>query len=155
MPTEPMPVNEFITDLESQWVPNNVDSNFSNTAAYKPNFIEVTGDNEPLRFNLNVADAIVARAGNPAVRETPIGNWRYGNRLYNLELQIHTNANRQRLYNLMREVRRIVHARRSSLTNFHRIRFVDFNELTQEQVNVWTGTVTVSLENSMVLLETT
>ena len=45
MPTEPMPVNEFITDLESQWVPNNVDSNFSNTAAYKPNFIEVTGDN--------------------------------------------------------------------------------------------------------------
>ena len=85
----------------------------------------------------------------------PIGNWTYGNRIYNLEIQLYTNENRQRLYNLMREVRRIVHARKSSLTNFHRIRFVDFNELTQEQVNVWTGIVTVSLENSMVLLETT
>ena len=155
MPTEPVPVNEFITDLEAQWDASKVDSNFSNTAAYKPNFIEVTGADEPLRFNLNVADAIVVRAGNPAVSETPIGNWAYGNRIYNLELQIHTNADRQRLYNLMREVRRIVHARKSSLTNFQRTRFVDFNELTQEQVNVWTGVVTVSLENSMVLLETT
>ena len=155
MPTEPMPVNEFITDLESQWDPSKVDSNFSNSAAYKPNFIEVTGDSEPLRFNLNAADAVVARAGNPAVSEMPIGNWTYGNRINNLEIQLYTNENRQRLYNLMREVRRIVHARKSSLTNFHRIRFVDFNELTQEQVNVWTGIVTVSLENSMVLLETT
>ncbi len=155
MPTEPMPVNEFITDLEAQWNPNNVDSNFSNSASDKPNFIEVTGNNEPMRFNLNAADAVVVRAGNPSVDETPLGNWKYGNRTYNLEVQLYTNENRQRLYNLMREARRIVHARRSSLTNFQRIRFVSFAELTQEQANVWTGTINVTLENSMVLLETT
>ena len=74
---------------------------------------------------------------------------------YNLEIQIYTNENRQRLYNLMREVRRIVHARRNLLTNFQRIRFASFAELTQEQANVWTGTINVTLENSMVLLETT
>tara|TARA_Y100000310_G_C20274199_1_gene619447 strand:+ start:152 stop:622 length:471 start_codon:yes stop_codon:yes gene_type:complete len=156
MPTEPVAVNEFIADLETQWIPQNVDSNFAdNTSTYDPTFIEVTGTDEPFRFNLHAADAVVVRAGNPALEETPVGNWKYGNRSYNIEIEIHTNENRQRLYNLMREVRRIVHARRSSLTNFHRIRFGSFQELTQEQANVWTGTVSITLENSMVLLETT
>ena len=155
MATEPVSVNEYITDLEAQWDPSKVDSNFSNTAAYKPNFIEVTGDDEPFRFNLNVADAIVVRAGSPALEETPIGNWTYGNRNYNLEIEIHTNENRQRLYNLMRELRRLAHARKSSLTNFQRVQFVSFAEQTQEQTNVWTGTANVALVNNMVLLETT
>ena len=91
MPTEPIPVNEYIADLEAQWDPSKVDSNFSNSAAYKPNFVEVTGDGEPFRFNLNAADAIVVRAGTPSVEETPIGNWTYGNRTYNIEVEIHTN----------------------------------------------------------------
>jgi len=154
MPTEPLPVTDFITELETQWLPANVDSNFSNTATYKPNFIEVTGNDEPLRFNLNAADAVIVRAGSPAMEETPLGNWKYGNRTYNLEVQLYTNENRQRLYNIMREARRIIHARRGSLTNFQRIQFASFNELTQEQVNVWTGTISVALVNSVVLLET-
>lgn len=155
MPTEPVPVNEYITDLEAQWNPNKVDSNFSNSAADKPNFIEVTGDDEPLRYNLNAADALVIRAGTPSIEETPVGNWTYGNRTYNIEIELHTNENRQRLYNLMREVRRLAHARKSSLTNFQRVQFVNFAELTQEQANVWAGLVNVVLVNNMVLLETT
>ena len=42
-----------------------------------------------------------------------------------------------------------------SLTNFQRIKFQDFNEANSEQVNIWTGTVTVQLENNAILLETT
>ena len=57
MPTEPVPVNEYITDLEAQWDGSKVDSNFSSSV--KPNFIEVTGDNEPLRFNLNADDVVI------------------------------------------------------------------------------------------------
>ena len=154
MPTEPMPVNEFITDLEAQWNPNNVDSNFSNSASDKPNFIEVTGNNEPMRFNLNAADAVVVRAGNPSVDETPLGNWKYGNRTYSLEVQLYTNENRQRLYNLMQEVRRICHSRMHSLTNFQRQQFMGFSEETGEQVNIWTGSVQIQLVNNAVLLET-
>ena len=50
---------------------------------------------------------------------------------------------------------KICHARMHSLTNFQRIRFVSFEELTQEQVNIWTGTISVQLENNGILLETT
>jgi len=144
---EPLPVKEFIDELNSQWVANNV---------IKPQLIEVTGEtNDPLRFNLNVNDVLFGRAGDPAQEETPIGNWKYGNRLYRIELEIQTNANRQRLYDLVKEVRRICHARMHNLTNFQRIRFMSFSESTEEEVNVWKGSITIQLENNAILLETT
>ena len=144
---EPMPVKEFIDELNSQWVANNVT---------KPQLIEVTGEtNDPLRFNLNVNDVLFGRAGDPAQEETPIGNWKYGNRLYRIELEIQTNANRQRLYDLVKEVRRICHARMHNFTNFQRIRFMSFSESTQEEVNIWKGSITIQLENNAILLETT
>ena len=58
-------------------------------------------------------------------------------------------------YNLMREVRRVCHARVHSLTNFQRITFNSFTEDNSEQVNVWVGTVDIELQNNAVLLEIT
>jgi hypothetical protein len=149
MPTEPVPINEFLVDVEDQWTYSNISG-----ATTKPAFVEVTGDDEPMRFNLNVNDHFVGRAGSPALEETPIGNWKYGNRTYSLEIEVFTLTSRQRLYDLMREIRRICHARKHSLTNFQRQQFVNFQELTQEHANVWAGTVSITLENNAVLLET-
>ena len=144
---EPLPIKEFLDELDSQWNSSNVT---------EPQIIEVTGaTNDPLRFNLNVNDVIFRRAGDPAMEETPIGNWTYGNRIYNLGLELYTNNSRQRLYDLVKEVRRICHARMHNLTNFQRIKFVTFSEATQEQVNIWTGSITIQLENNAILLETT
>ena len=149
MPTEPIPVNEFITDLEGQWTFSNVSG-----TSKKPGFIEVNGANEPLRYNLNVNDQIIGRAGNPTLQENPIGNFKFGDRIYYVALEIYTNTSRQRLYDLMREVRRICHARIHSLTNFQRIRFVNFNESTDAQVNLWNGIIQIELVNNSVSLET-
>ena len=55
----------------------------------------------------------------------------------------------------MREVRKIIHARMHSLTNFQRQTFQNFSEEVSEQANMWTGTITIQLENNGVLLETT
>ena len=144
---EPLPIKDVLDELDTQW-------NASNVA--EPKFIEVTGStNDPLRFNLNVGDVIFGRAGDPALEETPIGNWTYGNRVYNLAIEIYTNTSRQRLYDLVKEIRRICHARMHSLTSFQRIQFGAFTESTQEQVNIWTGTITIKLENNAILLETT
>ena len=144
---EPLPVKEFLDELDTQWNASNVS---------EPKIIEVTGStNDPLRFNLNMGDAVFGRAGSPALEETPIGNWTYGNRIYNLELELYTNSGRQRLYDIVKEIRRICHARMHSLTNFQRSRFVSFQEMTQQQVNVWSGLINIQLENSAILLETT
>ena len=149
MPTEPVPVNEFITDLENEWTFSNVSG-----TSKKPGFIEVTGASEPMRYNLNVNDQIIARPSGPALQEIPIGNRKFGNRIYNITLELYTNTSRQRLYDVMREIRRICHARIHSLTNFQRIRFVNFNESTDSQVNLWTGTIQIELVNNSVSLET-
>ena len=149
MPTEPVAIKDFMTDVEGQWTYSNVSG-----TSKKPAFIEVTGSGELMRFDLNVNDHFVGRAGSPAMEEEPIGNWIYGNRNYNLELEVYTLSGRQRLYDLLRELRRLCHARMHSLTNFQRIRFVNFQELTQEQANVWVGTINITLTNSAVLLET-
>lgn len=150
MPTEPLPVKELLDTLDATWDYNKVSG-----SPNKPGFVEVTGAGEPLRIDLNVNDQIVGRAGNPAVDEQPIGNYKYGNRNYAVELEVYTLNSRQRLYDVMREIRRIVHVKVHSLTNFQRVRFVNFTELTQEQVNLWTGMITIQLENRAVLLELT
>ena len=149
MPTEPVPVTDLLTDIEGQWTFSNVSG-----TSKKPGFIEVNGASEPLRYNLNVNDQIIGRAGNPTLQENPIGNFKFGDRIYYVALEIYTNTSRQRLYDLMREVRRICHARIHSLTNFQRIRFVNFNESTDTQVNLWTGIIQIELVNNSVSLET-
>ena len=150
MPTEPLPANDVLNSLDATWDYSKVSG-----TTKKPGFIEVTGAGDPLRIDLNVNDQIVGKVGTPALEEQPIGNYKYGNRQYMVELEVYTLANRQRLYDIMREIRRIIHVKVHGLTNFQRIRFVSFSELTQEQVNLWTGIITVQLENRAVLLETT
>ena len=75
MPTEPVAINAFMDDVEDQWTYSNVTG-----TSKKPSFIEVTGSGEPMRYDLNVNDHFIGRAGNPAMNEEPIGNWKYGHR---------------------------------------------------------------------------
>jgi len=56
---------------------------------------------------------------------------------------------------MVKEVRKLCHSRMHSLTNFQRIRFDSFQEDTQQNVNIWSGSIVIQLENSSVLLETT
>mgnify|MGYP003127736407 CR=1 FL=1 len=145
MADEPIPIDDIITDLDGQWNASNVT---------EPSFIIVNGDNQPIRFDLNVGDHVIGRTGSPAFQEEPIGNWKYGNRTYSVQLELYTLNSRQRLYNLMQEIRRITHARMHSLTNFQRQQFMGFNEEVGEQVNMWTGTIDINLINNAVLLDT-
>ena len=66
---EPLPIKDFLDELDAQW-------NASNVA--EPKFIEVTGASEPMRYNLNVNDQIIARPSGPALQEIPIGNRKSG-----------------------------------------------------------------------------
>ena len=145
MADEPIPIDAIMTDLNSQWNASNVT---------KPTLITVNKTNDPIRYDLNRGDMLIGRTGSPSFDEQPIGNWKYGNRAYNVEIELWTLNSRQRLYNLMQEVRRICHARMHSLTNLQRQEFIDFNEEVSDQVNLWTGTLGIQLQNNGVLLDT-
>ena len=81
MPDEPIPIDAVMTDLNSQWNASNVT---------KPTLTTVNGDNQPFRFDLNVGDHLIGRTGSPALEETPIGNRKYGNRIYSIEIELYT-----------------------------------------------------------------
>ena len=150
---EPLATKELITALNT----GGTGWNASNVA--KPTLIEATGtgfDNaaDPIRFDLNKGDVLVSRAGSPAFEEIPIGNWNYGNKTYNVEVELYTRIDRQRLYDLMAEVRRFCHARMHCFDKFQRIQYRNFIEQTQEQANLWTGIVNIQFVNQTVVLET-
>ena len=84
----------------------------------------------------------------------PIGNWKYVDRIYSVVLELQTRINRQRLYDLMAEIRRICHARRHSMTNFQGLQFSNFNEASEDQIGVWAGTIEIGLVNENILAET-
>ena len=54
----------------------------------------------------------------------------------------------------MREIRRVVHANKHGMTNYQRWQVTSFVEPVVDQANIWTGTVSILLENNAILLET-
>ena len=143
---EPIAVTDILSELNTQWNASNVT---------KPQLVELNGPEGVFRIELNRADYIIGQPGSPTMEETPIGNWKFVDRTYSVTLSVQTRDSRQRLYNLMREIRKICHVRRHEMTNFQRLQFLNFNEDTTEQANVWTGTVSVQLVNQNVLAEIT
>ena len=143
---EPIAVTDILSELNTQWNASNVT---------KPQLVELNGPEGIFRIDLNRADYIIGQPGSPTMEETPIGNWKFVDRTYSVTLTVHTRDSRQRLYDLMREVRKICHVRRHEMTNFQRLQFLNFNEDTTEQANVWTGTVTVQMVNQNLLAEIT
>ena len=143
---EPIAVTDILSELNTQWNASNVTN---------PQLVELNGPEGVFRIDLNRADYIIGQPGSPTMEEPPIGNWKFVDRTYSVTLTVHTRDSRQRLYDLMREVRKICHVRRHEMTNFQRLQFLNFNEDTTEQANVWTGTVTVQMVNQNVLAEIT
>jgi hypothetical protein len=142
---EPIPVTDVLSELDTQWNSSNVT---------EPQIIEMNGPSAPTRVDLNRGDILIGQPGSPTFNEVPIGNWNYVNRTYGVILEITTKTSRQRLYDLMAEIRRICHARRHNMTNFQRLQFLDFTESVDEQINMWTGVVQIQVVNTNVLAET-
>ena len=149
MPTEPVPVEQVKDKLSSAWTYSNV----ANTTA-NPVFVEVNGDGERIRFNTQISDTLIVRPVTPAMTENFIGNYKYGNRYYNVEVELWTKNERQGLYDLKREIRRVVHANKHGMTNYQRWQVTSFVEPVVDQANIWPGTVSILLENNAILLET-
>ncbi len=67
MPTEPVPIDAIMSDINTQWNASNV---------VKPTLVTVNGANQPFRFDLNLGDRLIGRTGSPAMDETPRGYWK-------------------------------------------------------------------------------
>lgn len=121
----------------------------------KPSMVDVNNASDPLRADLvNTGDYILLKADTPTFEETPIGTWVYGNQRHSILIEVYTAHSRQRLYDIQKEIRRVIHDNMHSVTNFQRIQYRSFNELVQEYVNIWGGRIILECLNSSILLNT-
>lgn len=119
-----------------------------------PNFFVLNdGTNSQIRVDLQRGDYLILAAEVPAEEETPIANWNYGHKTTKVQIEVSTKENRQRLYDLKREIRRIVHTQTHLVTGYYRIKYVSFNELVGEYLNIWVGEIVIELESHAILLE--
>ena len=141
---EPTPPSDIKDLLDTQW------STFSGNIP-EPTFIEVNADGSALNIDIaNQGDAVIIRLDTNGYQENVIGTWYYTNRTYRVLLEIVSAVSRQRLMDLMQEIRRICYDNMHSMTNYQRIQFVNFTEQTQKEFNIWRGFVTISLVNSAI-----
>ncbi|MFH1547228.1 MAG: hypothetical protein ABIC57_01960 [bacterium] len=157
MPTyvaEAVPVFSIYEALDKYW------EEYSGSIP-KPRLFDIGRDGRTIRVNMEDFlqtghhDIIVMRPGTPTLEENPIGNWIYGNRTGQVVLEMYTKHSRQRLYDMVRETRRIMHLRMHSVEGYQRVQFKSFVELTDEPFSIHIARVTLELVNNAVLLETT
>ena len=143
---EPIPATAVESILNTEWSAGNVT---------KPSLIDVNNTVDAPRINLYLGDYVIIVADMPTMREEPIGNWLYAHQTYQVTLELYTKSSRQRLYNLMREIRRVIHAKIHDLTGFMRVKFDNFVEDADSQQNLWIGRVTLELTNNAILMNKT
>ena len=143
-----VPVDDVAALMDANWNASNVT---------EPDHLTINTASVTVRQDYGDGTAkIYYRPASPGVQETPKGNHTYGDREHRVHLTITTFTDRDRLWDIQEEVRRICHAQRHSMTNFQRILYEDFEEIEQEENDqVWVGNISIILQNKSVLLETT
>lgn len=148
MPNEYIPVQIINNLLDTNW-------NTQTGLIPEPTFRMVGGPSQAIRADMRPGDQVIIRTDITGESEEQIGNWTYINRFVDIILELYTMISRQRLHNLKQEIRRIVHANihASGINPFHRIRYKNFSEMTQDQANIWEGRIAIRLESYGVLSE--
>ena len=146
---EPIPSATVKSMLDGNW-------NEYSGQIPKPTLIDVNEGEIAIRFDLNrLQSCIIIRIDISGETETLRGSgWNYLDRVQVVELMLYTKISRQRLYDILQEIRRVCHNQMHELTSYQVVRYRGFTELTNEQQNVWQGRVTLSLENNRLVTDT-
>ena len=110
-------------------------------------------DSHNIRVNLQDGDAIIIRSDSPE-QIKPRGNYIYFDRIVSVSLEMLTMKDRQRLYDMWRQVRVICWNQKHDFPNYQLIKIGSWQEYTNEEENLWRGIARISLENNAILAET-
>lgn len=138
--SETLPANVIATMLKDQWDEGNVKM---------PEIIEVNvPSNAVLRYDLNLGDVIFVRSDPTSVVYSYRCAYNYYDKRSIVAAEIHTKDSRQRLYDVMAEVRRVCEVNTHAVTGYQLLRFMNFTEFTTEELNIWRGSLTMNMESA-------
>lgn len=144
---EPDPLNKVKTILDANWL------TYDNNALPKPTTYIW---NEPTRpdFDLQSGDVLLISYDAGQHTERHRYHMDFRDIMINIKIDINTAISRQRMLNLMGEIRRIVNLYRksNSTTGYHRWRHKGWQEAEEGNMNVWVGRVLCSFESNGIAL---
>ena len=119
-----------------------------------PEIVDVNEDLETAiaRYNLQDSDLVIIRTDTGGIRETWRDAHKYADELVNIEIVIFTMKDRQRLYDLMQEIRRIFRTYKHFFGTYHEAIYLSFVELTQQQLNIWNGIIRTQLDERRIYI---
>ena len=144
----PLPMEDVIQLLSDNW---NNSNNTTPSYFIKHNSVKA----QIITVNIRRGTAVIGRPSVTTQTITPIGNWAYGNIVYDVAIEIQTAEGRQDLMDMAWEAKRILFANKHAMTNFQRVQWQSFDEAVDENINMWTGFIQVQLKNDAVKLDTT
>ena len=132
-------LDDMKTVLDTYW------SEFHETP--KPQFIVVNDPDGPeARVDYNIGDAIIITTeGSEQIRYR--GNIQYYDRIVPVTLDIRTKENRQRLHDIWKMIRIVMFDQKHDFPNYQLIRIIGYQEMVNEEMNIWRGVARIQLEN--------
>ena len=150
---EPIPGLIIKTMLDTEW-----DDSLQEKIP-KPHIVEV-GDvlRVDAKLGATPKDWVEVKMSDSGEREMWRGEWQYSDIVAEVQCKIVTAVSRQRLYDLMQQVRRIIrvnkHNRGYIGTTFQAIRYTRFTENVTGKINNWEGVCFLEIQAAGVAQET-
>lgn len=146
---EPVPPDIMKDLLDKEW-------DDLNGQVPKPQLLVLnTGDEPPVEV-VGDDDYILISTDAGGEEEKLRDAWCVKDMKHTVLLELSTMQNRQRLYDIKKIVRGIIHGNihNQTDTHFHIIRYLGFRELVVDSQNVWKGLVTMTFESNCVPIDT-
>ena len=138
---ENIPTTTILELLEDNWDENQGE-------IPKPQLEEATSVEPRINIALEGTDLVIIRLEDSGIQEKWRSNYFYYDVIVNLRLELFTQTSRQRLYDMMQEIRRVMRSKKHNITGYQLGRYNSFSELTNEQLNIWGGILRISLESA-------
>ena len=121
----------------------------------RPNIILVNDPEWAPTQDVESEDVLFISTDTRGETETLRNAWAYRDIKFDVLVEIKTMEGRQRLFDLIATVRKLIHTNthNSSTTHYQVLRYGGATELAQSESNIWSGTVRVSFESSGVILD--
>lgn len=139
---EPIPPEILKDILDDNWV------EFEKIP--KPYIIEANSTEEPYaRVNIRSGDYVIIRQDPAGLTTRMRGTYRYYDRVFTLILELYTSDSRQRLYDMMAMIRKIIFTKQWDTDNnqYQLIRFGSFAEILYTELNIWHGQIRITFED--------
>jgi len=116
----------------------------------QPAFVIIT---DQLWYNIDANSVVFIKEESGGKTEYERDTYFYKDIIIKMILEIYTRTSLQRLYDLKKELRRIIYGWKHDISPYQFMKYDYFLELTSGEMNIWRGQIALSFESHRITLD--